>query len=438
VNQRATPFLSPAASLLRRLSRRAKRRAPRVLLAWEIGAGFTHTRNALGVVSHLAANGVSCIFATADPRFDPWFRAHGASLTQTYLWPPMRVGAAVPECREARTLTDLLANYGLGDPANLAAAIAHYDTLFDLVRPDALLCENAFGAALAARKRIPTVLFGSTLLFMPPRDGDGFAPIDPSAPEPSWPTQDLLDSVNAALGASARPLLSCAAELMDCAAMLPFGPAAFDPYAHARTEAVLAPYCPDLPRSAPAGTRRETVIYLHESAQYLDELVDAVARLPGPKRLYIPALTQKRRSTLERAGVIVEERMMSLDAIASKARILVHHGGVTLTAVALALGIPQVTLARFHDNGVAGRFVAARGLGASMSVDSVDAERLRNAVLACGAEDVARRAAEAAPEFRRWFDSDPTFSVAQATARLLGMDVLHASAAPIPPTFTPL
>jgi rhamnosyltransferase subunit B len=402
--------------------------APRVLLAWEIGTGFTHTQNALGVVTHLRANGFSCVFATADPRFDPWFRAHGVQILQTYLWPPMRVGAAVPEFREARTLTDILADYAIGNPANLAAAIAHYDTLFDLVRPDIVLCENAFGALLAARGRIPTIAFGSTLLFMPPTLGDGFAPINPSAPNPSWPTQVIVDGINTALGVSARPFLSCAADIMDCAAVLPFGPAAFDPYLHARTQPVLAPYCSDLPLPIDTRERCEIVVYLHERMQFMDDLIDAIVRLPSPVRLYIPALEPIRRMKLEEAGVLIESHMMPLETIAAKAGCLVHHGGVTLTAVALALGIPQVILARFYENGLAGHFVAERSLGAWMRIDAVDARRLAEAVRECGA-DVAANAERAAPEFQRWFHSDPTFIVAQEAARLLGVQNLRPAPA---------
>lgn len=411
----------------RRRSRNGEReRRPKVLLAWEIGAGFTHSQNALGVVAHLAENGVECVFATADPRFDPWFRAYGTPVTQTYLWPPMRVGSASPELRDARTLTDILANYGVADPAHLAACIAHYDTLFELVQPDVLLCENAFGALLAGRGRMPTIVFGSTLLFMPPRSGDGFAPIAANSPDPSWPVQDIVDAVNSALAAFARPPLSRAADIMDCAAVLPFGPAAFDPYAYLRREPILAPYCPDLPARIDLESRKETIVYLHEGAQLIDDLMKAVGSLPPPVRLYIPALNDARRAEFERAGLQVETRMMPLERIAANARCLVHHGGVTLSAVALALGIPQIILARFYENGLAGQFVAERKLGTWLRIDAVEKDWLVAAVRDWGADDhVAARAAACSPEFRRWFDGDPTFAVAKKTAELLGIENLR-------------
>lgn len=415
------------------------RRQPKVLLAWEIGAGFTHARNALGVVSHLARAGVSCTFATADPRFEPWFRAHATGVVQTYLWPSMRAGSVLPAPRPARGLTDILANYGALDPANLAGGIAHYDTLFDLVQPDLVLCENAFAAQLAARGRIPTFIYGSTLLFMPPVIGDGLAPIDPAQPELSWLEDEVLDGVNAALAASARAPLPNAAAIMDCAGLMPFGPAAFDPYADLRSEAVLPPYCPDLPPALPVAPGDETVVYLHESTQLIDKLMAAMLALPGPLRLYIPGLSAQRRAQFEAAGHRVAERMLPLEEIARSARCLIHHGGVTLTAAALALGIPQVILARFYENGLAGAFTAEQGHGQWRRVDEVDSRWLGEAVAAMTAGGVvSARSRGAAPEFRSWFSYDPTYEVAIRICDQLGVARPEPAAAATDQSLAPI
>ena len=151
-----------------------RKKTPTALIAWEIGAGFTHSQNLWGVVRHLRYMGFRCVVATADPRFEIWFRALGTDVVQTFLWPVMRSNAAMPEQRPARVLTDVLANYGVTRPIDLKGAMAHYETLFSLVKPDVVLAENGFGIVLAARGRYPVVIFGSTLLFMPPALGHAF------------------------------------------------------------------------------------------------------------------------------------------------------------------------------------------------------------------------------------------------------------------------
>ncbi len=395
---------------------------PTALIAWEIGAGFTHSQNLWGVVRHLRHMGWRCVIATADPRFETWFRALGADVVQTYLWPAMRTGVMLPEQRPNRVMTDILANYAISRPSDLKAAVAHYETLLTLVQPDIVLCENAFGAMLAARGRVPVIVYGSTLLFMPPILGDAFAPIDPTEPDPSWPIDGVLDDINAALGASGRIPLPRPADIFDCHAVIPFGPAAFDPYAGFRTEKIYAPHCPDLPQTLAARPGRDTVVYLHDVTQMAKDVMTAIEALKPSVRIYIPSLAPELRQQFEARGHRIETRMLPLSQLAETAGLLVHQGGVTLTAAALALGIPQVILARFHENGLAGRFVAAETLGYAKRLDQATITWITETIDAARANEALReRCRKRAAEFRAWFDADPTAIVATSAAEALGV-----------------
>jgi hypothetical protein len=223
---------------------------------------------------------------------------------------------------------------------------------------------------------------------------------------------------------------------MDCSGVMPFGPAAFDPYAHARIDPVLAPYCPDLPRTGVANDRSEIFVYLHESAQFSEAIMAMLEGLPPPVRAYIPALTRENAAVLERCGVTIERRMLSLDVVAQKARCLVHHGGVTLTAAALALGVPQFILARFHDNAAAGAFVAERNLGGWIWSEEAVPDRAAAAVRRI-IDDAAfaARAESKMGEFRGWFGADPTFAVAQRAGALVGLREMKPAR---PPAFREL
>jgi len=414
-----------------------KARAPRALLAWEIGAGFTHAQNLWGVARHLRQIGVEALAVLADPRFDPWFRTLGVRVAQTYLWPVMRATSLSPPQRPNIAFSDILANYGMSDPVHVGAALAHYETLFDLCQPDIVLCENAFGALLAARGRVPAIVFGSTLLFMPPIRGDGFAPIDPEA-EPSWPVEEVLDGLNAGLGAQARAPLAVLTDLFDVAVM-PFGPAAFDPYAAYRgAEAILPPHCPDLPAGV-NGDRREIVVYLHEAAQLAEPAMRALQKCPAPTRVYIPSLAEDWRASFLARGIIVEERMMPLEMIVKNARCLVHHGGVTLTAAALAHGVPQIVMSRFYENGLAGRYVAERGLGDHRRLDTISVEWFASALArVLNDPHVHARAREAAAECRSWFSGDPTHAVACKAAEILRLKPPPNTPARGPSEWSPL
>jgi hypothetical protein len=402
---------------------RSLKRPMRALLAWELGAGFTHSQNLFGVACHLRSIGVECIIATADPRFDSWFRSIGCKTLQTYLWPVMRQGLALPAQRKAQVYTDILANFGICQPVNIMANLAHYETLFDLVQPDLLLCDNAPGAVLAARERIPTIIFGSTLMMMPPQQGDAFAPIDPAFPDPAWPINDILDSFNAGLGAFAKSPLFGVKDLFGQSVVMPFGPAAFDPYWHARQEPVLSPYCPDLPEATSDRIGDKVFVYIHETMQFNKAVFDAVSSLPTGSRIYIPSLSAEKQKRLQARGMSIETTMLALQDIARDAGILIHHGGVTLTAAALALAVPQVILAQYLENEIAGRFVAHKGLGSVHSVKNLAHKDIPGDVTSMlGNKKLKQKAVQDAAEFRDWFAIDPTYEVARKAAEMLGLE----------------
>lgn len=411
----------------------APRRRPRALLIQEIGTGFTHARNASGIVAHLAANGVDCTFATADPRFDGWFRPSGARVLQGWLWPVARVGTSGAGWRNAVTYTDLLTNHGALDVHEIAGGLTHTLTLLDLVAPDIVLCENAPVAQLACRGRVPVITYGSTLAFMPPVVDGIVAQLSDGAP--AFPADAVLDALNETLALSALPAITGAADLVESEETHCFGPAAFDPYAHARQEAVLPPFCPDLPDDLASGN--DVVIYLHERMQHDPRLADWLRALPGRKYVYIPALSGDAAARLAAIdGVDLAPRMLPLAEIGARGCCLVHHGGVTLTAAAAAIGLPQVILARFADNAAAGRYLAARGNGTWQWVDRVETPWLADAVLHARSLSGAARAD--ARHFRSWFGADPTWRVAQGAVAHLGITdpkpgqhIDHAAHAPL-------
>ena len=125
--------------------------------------------------------------------------------------------------------------------------------------------------------------------------------------------------------------------------------------------------------------------------------------------------------------------MMRLDELARRARLLVHQGGVTLSAAALALGIPQVILARFHENGLAGRFVERQGLGVARRLDQADRAWIIDTIDRARRDDgLLARSRDRAGEFRRWFGEDPTAVVATLVAQRLGLSLKLAAPAANP------
>lgn len=396
------------------------RRRPRILLAWEFGAGRSHAAKLAAVGAHLRAAGADCLAALYEPGADTSFARLGIPVVQNVVWPARRRLQQPVEARPIRGLGDVLANLGLLSPETLAAGIAHYDGLFALFRPDVVLCENAFGALLAARGQVPAIAFGTTAC-LPPVLGDRLALRDDAgADTPAWPEQEVVDGLNAGLRAAGRPQLSNLAALLgEAAAVMPFGPAEFDLFAGQRTAPLLPPWLPDMTPPEPArGAGTEVFAYLHGFLQQSPQVMESLVRLPCPTRLHMPGLAPEWRARMP-AHVVVEAAPVPPAEIVARARAVLHHGGQQLTALCLAAGLPQIILAKEATNLLAGKLVVGRGLGHACHVGALTRDWIPRNVDAVFADAaMGARAREAARDYAAWFGDDPTHRVADAALAL--------------------
>lgn len=386
----------------------------RALLAWEFGAGRTHAVNLLGVAKRLRAAGVECLATLYDLRFAEEFSALAIPAIQNYVWPARRRAPLGWREREVRSLGDVLANLGVAHPDALRSAIAHYQNLFYLFRPDVILAETAFGAILAARGRIPVIAFGNAPC-LPPLEGNGFALRAGQTGGPSWPNEVVAQGISEGLALCGRPGLARLSDILAIEGLYPYGPAAFDLYGGKRATPVLPPYLPDVERPVPLSRGEEIFAYLHDLVQGSDAFMQALHDVRRPMRLFIPGLSKAYRDSLGARGVVVEDRSVPASTLVARARCVLHHGGTQLTTLCLAAGVPQLVLAKELDNELCGRFVVGRGLGVENHVARVTADWVTEHMRAVFDDDaMKRRALEAAPEFAEWIREDPSKIVARA------------------------
>ena len=386
----------------------------RVLLAWEFGAGRTHVANLLGVAARLREAGVECLATLYETSFADEFAALDIPVVQNFVWPARRRAPLAWQERTITGLGDVLANLGFCDPPTLSAAIAHYRGLFSVFRPDAVLCENAHGAILAARGRLPVSAFGSDLCLPPIRD-DAFALYDHVEGPPSFDQRQVMAGINAGLLRSGAQTLRELADILRIDAVHPYGPKAFDVYAASRHETLLPVHLPRVSRPIPQSEGSEIFIYLHGFVQSSAEALESLCALPAAPRIYMPGLTPENHARFSAGRFIVEERAVPVDLILRRSRCVVHHGGAQLTTACLAAGIPQVILAKERNNEIAGRFVAERGLGFATAIGAATGRWLIEAVSRANeSTEMLARCREARPEFLAWTDRDPSDIVASS------------------------
>lgn len=391
----------------------------RALLAWEYGAGHTHSANLIAVAEQLRDAGVACLVALHDMRAAPRFAELGIPVVQNYIWPSARRWAQHDRERPYAGFLDALGNLGFGEAEWVAGALAHYDGLFDLFHPDLVLAENAYGAQLAARGRVPTIAFGFGQ-YLPVVEAGVF--LFPESDPTSWTAEEILSGLNHGLESRGRAPLARLEEMFDTDATVPFGPAAFDSNAPLRRQAAMPAHVRGFGPGLRAGFGDEVFVYLQGFAVRAPEVMTALLTLRRPVRAHIPDLAPEDRTLLTGAGVVVADDILPMAQIVERSRCVLHHGGVGLTAACLSAGLPQVILSKQPDNRAAGEFVAREGLGEHCGFSDATADWIAAAIRrAYGDEALRSECRTRAPDFDRWFAFDPAERVAQEALRLLGL-----------------
>lgn len=119
----------------------------KVLLAWELGAGAGHWTNLYPIALHLEQQGHNVWVALRDVAV-----AKGVAQTSfSILQAPCSMAKPNLPIDPQRTFAHILHNCGYADQSTLHSLIAAWRGLFDLTRPDLLICEHAPTALFASR-----------------------------------------------------------------------------------------------------------------------------------------------------------------------------------------------------------------------------------------------------------------------------------------------
>lgn len=145
------------------------------LFCWELGGGWGHVAPFRRPIERLLGRGHQVLFAARDVACLPrLFRG----LDVRWFQAPHSTATTVRRINPARTYAELLHNVGWGDADELTALVMAWLNLFDAVRPDVLVLDQAPTALLAARgTNLPTVLSGTGFASPPAVD-----PLPPMLP----------------------------------------------------------------------------------------------------------------------------------------------------------------------------------------------------------------------------------------------------------------
>lgn len=312
-----------------------------ILFCWELGEGYGHLQPMRALAAAIRSRGGSVSALLPEARY---VDAVSGDLTTPPTVIPELLPPNSPRSRPD-TWPEMLLGLGFGDPKQMGPRIDWFLAEIERRSPDALVCEHAPTAMLAARiARIPVMAIGTGWTLPPMR-----------VPMPTYrPALDLQDAElqrrEAPLVAAINPLLSergcasldAAADWLkvDCA-ILETWPE-LDHYGAREGGQYVGPIWMHGEGPAPAwppGCGERIFCYLKGHWKGLHSLISSLEHLPVRALIHIDR--EREQSFIAPENVHVSARPVDIEQVMQEADFIIGHGGHTLTCQALLAGKPQ-------------------------------------------------------------------------------------------------
>lgn len=344
----------------------------RVLMCWELGANMGHMDRMLISARALRTRGHEVMFVLKDLA-----RSHGRLVSEGYV--VLQAPVWLPRLAHPPRLVNfsaVLAAAGWLDAHGLAGLLSAWRNLFDLCRPDLIVCDHAPTAMLAARGRGKPVATIGHRFEVPPH-------IDTFPAFNYWDAGDraecarsdarVLASVNQALGRlgdaplprltslfdGVRCLVASLPELMhypDCEGMEMVGPS----------------YVGDsgVPPQWPAGEGKRAFVYLSPEHADFAAVMGALRSAGLLTLVHAKGLSPDAAARLGGPDIRFEPTPVRMDAAVRDADLVVSHASIgTVSAAALA-GCVQLVLPNHMEQYLVARRVTEGGFGLAVAPGS--------------------------------------------------------------------
>ena len=348
------------------------RHAKRLLFAWEAGANLGHIMPLVRLARRLADAHTECMIAARD------LVSTSIALEKSEL--PFLQAPAWPlhdhlgnEDGQSGYL-DLLVTMGFGDPSKLTPVLQAWNTLLDLVVPDAVIADHSPALlALLHARRIPAVAIGNGYT-MPPASYPYFPPLRadraPLLPEARL-EQSLVEGL-ASLGYAAPVSLKAA---LTTSERLVFSFPELDPYRGWRQETLHLPPDP-LPAFIEPPLETRLFVYVGGELPGLSHLVQCIAELPCTVECYLRSASAPLSSFLRLRGVKVHDKPPDLSKLLPQVSHVLSQGGTGLCHAAMAAGRPHIIIPLHGESEMNFHALSAMGIARRLH-PGMDANELK-------------------------------------------------------------
>jgi hypothetical protein len=358
---------------------------PRVLLAWESGAGRGHIVTLKTVAEAL---GNDFVFDAALCIMD-----HAAELAPLcdLVFPGARLFVderrrRAPGAPRTATWGEFMGDTGFCNGEFLAVQVAWWQVVLTSRRTELLVADYSPCALMAAYGLgIPAVAVG-TGYGIPPVGLETFPVFLPEYAERIYDEEEMVAGINAAVGPLGVPPLLHLSDVYRRTDELVRTFDLLDPYISDRERPLLPPVgCFSSPKDRLGD---EIFVYFSTAELHDPDVVEAIASLALPVRAFCPGIAPEIAQRFKSAGIIIEPAPVPHDLIAKRSRLMVHAGQHGIVCLGLAAGLPQVAIPQHLEHLYLARRCEGFGTGRVATLEN----RSSAALLATIEETYADRA----------------------------------------------
>ncbi|MDJ0870548.1 MAG: glycosyltransferase [Gammaproteobacteria bacterium] len=369
----------------------------KVLLVWELGAGFGHVKRLVSVAHVLASEGWQPSFALRCIHTLPGETT--AVARGVFQAPEIAVMRRSGEAFRAVTYADIMGRYGYASEKSLGTTVAAWDSLLDVLQPSLVVADYSPTFHLSAFGRVPLIAVG-TGFTLPPCDDDSFPAMRDA--EPHYPAEQLLENAKRVQRRRRLPEPSSLTEIMGGQHQFLGILNELDVYKGLRTQATVGPL-QQLPDRAlvSVSPRRSLFFYLAYEFPPTQKLLSAIADSGIEAEGFVRDIPSSAMHALRRKGMTVHDRPVLIENAVRRAGVVLHHGGIGTSEKVLALGRPQILLPRHLEQTLNAKVLLDLGVGRVLRHRHSISKAMQVIRHACHDEALWNRAWTAAGEIER-------------------------------------
>lgn len=316
-----------------------------VLFAWELGDGLGHVTRLLRVAERLRGAGMRCRFAVRNIEIaGRAVQSAGFELLPTPLArvEPIRG----PDGPQPVTVGDILGSIGFAAVERLTPLVAAWDGLIAAAAPDLVVTDYSPTANLALfGGPVPWVAIGDGFT-QPPHETEQFLPFRQA--RPAYPDERLRAVVANVQAARGRPVPGRLPQLFEGDARFVITLPELDPWRRSRSAPAIGPLDPP-PRPVAEPPTEAYFAYLSLSYRYTEQVLEGLVACARPGSVFLRDSSPAQRDEWRRRGLSLWDTPQDLRAMAARAAVIVHHGGIGTAEQALGLGRPQLLVPRHFE-----------------------------------------------------------------------------------------